>query len=403
MPLNECGAGAAHGGQRVLIVSPAFPPAFLQGGPARSLGGIVETLGDDIQFWVVTSASDGATFGVMPGVEPDRWVRSGRASVWYSSRRSLGARSFLRQVRAADPHLVYLNSLFNLRFTILPLLLLRLRYRRLPVLLAPRGELSPGALQLKARKKTAFLFVIRMLKLHRSVGWHATTDLESADIGRVFGESTRRHIAPILRPRLFQPATDAVLTISRLTRESPSPVLVYFSRIVEKKNLARLLDAVRLAAEPFHLVIAGPIEDARYWERCKAEIELLPPDKVVSYVGPVPAEEVVGFLASFDLFVLPTFGENFGHVVLESLAAGTPVIVGRDTPWGRVETSGAGWLCDPTNAHALADRIDYFLRLDAGAVEQMRANAVLLAHETQSDPRAVLENQVMFRAAAGIA
>ena len=71
------------------------------------------------------------------------------------------------------------------------------------------------------------------------------------------------------------------------------------------------------------LSIAGPIDDARYWVECLELIANIGDPEMIKYVGPIPADEAVSFLSRFDLFVFPTLGENFGHVVFESLAAGT--------------------------------------------------------------------------------
>ncbi len=115
-------------------------------------------------------------------------------------------------------------------------------------------------------------------------------------------------------------------------------------------------------------------------------------------MGTVPADEVVSFLGNFDLLVLPTYGENFGHVVLESLAAGTPAIVGNDTPWQVIESSGAGWMCDPDKPGAIAELIDNFVSLDETASERMRASAAEFASRVINDPSAIEANRLMFNA-----
>ena len=119
---------------------------------------------------------------------------------------------------------------------------------------------------------------------------------------------------------------------------------------------------------------------------------------MVEYVGAVPGDGAVSFLSRFDLFVFPTLGENFGHVVFESLAAGTPVIVGNDTPWGQLETAGAGWICDPRSPEAVAELIERFLALDQDARMRMRTAARDLAAQVLNDPRGVDANRTMIQA-----
>jgi glycosyltransferase involved in cell wall biosynthesis len=268
---------------------------------------------------------------------------------------------------------------------------------RVPIVLAPRGELSAGALALKRVKKRAFIAAFRLLKLHKAITWHASTSQEKLDIERVFGTNIRSHIAIDLRTNLFGDGAEQGWS-QRVADDPQGGSLVFFSRIVPKKNVATVIQAIPLVKGDARLTIAGPIEDTRYWSQCLELIDNLPDPGLIRYVGAIPADEVVDFLNRFDLLVLPTLGENFGHVVLESLAAGTPVIVGNDTPWHRVETSGAGWICDPTNPGAIVELIEHFLSLDKEARERMRIAAHGLALEILNDPNSANANRSMFRA-----
>src|SRR5699024_4871841 len=86
---------------------------------------------------------------------------------------------------------IYLNSLFSPRYSLLPMLLKRLGFwKKGTLLIAPRGELDPGALALKARKKRAFLIAFKLLRFHKTALWHASTPLEEAQIKNQFGEVT---------------------------------------------------------------------------------------------------------------------------------------------------------------------------------------------------------------------
>ncbi len=71
----------------------------------------------------------------------------------------------------------------------------------------------------------------------------------------------------------------------------------------------------------------------------------------VTYRGQAGPAEVADVLAAYDLMILPTTGENFGHVIVESLAAGCPVLISDRTPWRRLAEHGVGW---DLPLHALA-------------------------------------------------
>jgi len=380
----------------VTVFTRSYPPAFLRGGPARSVHALVEALAAEFEFSVVTSSFDDMTAGTMQSVKPGQWSIFGHAAVWYEHRQRMPARTIARLLRETKPQVVYLNSLFDYSFAILPLLITQSISRRPSVILAPRGELSPGALTLKHRKKQAFIAVFRLLRLHRAVTWHASTSHEKADIERVFGVSVRSHVAIDLRAGLDDGLAESVETDRPTQGQSAS--LVFLSRIVPKKNVAAAIRAMPLVDGDAHLTIAGPIEDTKYWKHCLALIANMADPELIKYGGVVPADEVVAFLGRFDLFVFPTLGENFGHVVLESLAAGTPVIVGRDTPWRQLEATGAGWLCDPTNPKEIADLIKQFTSMDDAARARMREAAYRLAREVLNDPNAINSNRSMFQA-----
>ena len=382
---------------RITVFTRGYPPAYLMGGPTRSLSALVEALAADFRFTVITSAFDDPAAGPMPSVKPGQWITRGDAMIWYERRYRVPAWREATLLRETKPQIVYLNSFFDYRFTILPLLIVRMTLRKTPVVLAPRGELSVGALALKWRKKRFFITLFRMLGLHKAVTWHASTSQEKADIERVFGAGARSHVAINLRTGLGIESERR--NNNKQTGADPLYCsLVFFSRIVPKKNVATVIKAMRFVSGKVRLSIAGPIEDARYWASCLELIDDLPDPRLITYVGPVPADETIDFLGRFDLFVFPTLGENFGHVVLESLAAGTPVIVGNDTPWHQIETAGAGWICDPASPGAVAAAIEHFLALDEDARVRMRTAARDLARQVLNDPDGVDANRAMFHA-----
>ena len=357
---------------------------------------LVEALAADFRFSVITSAFDDPAAEPMRSVKPSRWSAFGHAMIWYERRYRVSAWRTATLLKETKPQLVYLNSFFDYRFTILPLFITRMTSRKTPVVLAPRGEFSVGALTLNWQKKRVFIAAFRILGLHKAVTWHASTSRERADIERVFGADTRSHVAIDLRTGLS--VHEEQYHEQRPGADPHCCSLVFFSRIVSKKNVATVIRAMPLVKSKARLSIAGPIEDARYWAECLELIDDIGDPEMIKYVGSIPADGAISFLSRFDLFVFPTLGENFGHVVLESLAAGTPVIVGNDTPWHQIETVGAGWRCEAASPEAVAELIERFLALDEGARMRMRTAARALARQVLNDPRGVDANRAMFRA-----
>ena len=117
----------------------------------------------------------------------------------------------------------------------------------------------------------------------------------------------------------------------------------FVGRISPYKGLPDLLRA--FDADGWKLRIVGPDQDG-YVEELKQLAERLGISDKVEFVGPKFGDELTREYASADLFVLPTYSENFGSVVIESLAQGVPVICTKGAPWKELEEYGCGWWPD---------------------------------------------------------
>ena len=237
------------------------------------------------------------------------------------------------------------------------------------------------------------ILAYRCLGIGRAVVWHASTDLERADIHRTFGMGVQCHVAMNLRKDLGSPRP-----LARNNLEAIGHIrAVFLSRITPMKNLDGLLRALSTVKAHVDLTIAGPIDDAEYWNKCEALIEALPSTTQVRVHGPVAPGRVVDFLRDFDLFILPTHGENFGHAILEALAAGLPVIVGTETPWKQVEVEHAGWLVDSGSPTELAQLIDRFGNLTRAERGSMSESAARVANKVLEDGASTDAYRKMFQ------
>jgi glycosyltransferase involved in cell wall biosynthesis len=370
---------------RVCVVTRSFPPSFLCGGPARSLDGLVEALHGQCTFRVVTAANDCGHSEPMEGVQPDVWSSREHCRVKYLSKGRQSSRRVVQAIRESQPECVYFNSFFDLRFFLLPAILLLLTRHRCPIVVAPRGELSEGALAHHFARKKALISTVRFLKLGRRWHWHASTELEAEEIRRTFPEASTVLVARNLRR---QEATPEV------ARQRHG--VCFVSRIVPKKNLLTAIRSVGRLSHPTTLRIAGPVSDTEYWAECQAVTRQLPHPETIEYVGPIDGSQVIPFLAEHELLVFPTYGENFGHVVLEALLAGTPVIVGKDTPWGALERVNAGWLCEPDDAEGIGAIVEQYLLLPEVEKVAFRRRAQALGLSLVNDSQAVADSLNLF-------
>jgi len=331
----------------VLAFCDHYLPGYLAGGPIRSVSAIVERLSDSMSFAIVTRDRDLGSDRPYEGVRRGAWSRAGRAEVRYLAPGEIRAGILAAILRDRPADLVYLNSLFSPAFTIRALALRRLRrIPDVPFLLAPRGELSPGALAIRAWKKRPYLALSRAAGLYDGVHWHLTSEAELGDLRRSslnrrpgVVSDDRVWIAPPI-PTPIDPHTFP----ERAPKRPGTARIAFLSRVAPKKNLDFALRALRGVEGAIRFDVWGPLEDRGYWQQCLVEASALPPTVRFEHRGTAEPGEVGRTLAGYDLFLFPTRGENFGHVIWESLAAGCPVLISDQTPWTGLEEAGAGWI-----------------------------------------------------------
>ncbi|MGB7926211.1 MAG: glycosyltransferase [Pyrinomonadaceae bacterium] len=381
------------GRKQVLIFCDYYLPGYKAGGPIRTLANIVDQLGDEFRFKVMTRNNDLGEREAYPGVVPDSWGRIGRAEVCHLSPSSRTLRGLRRLLGATAHDALYLNSLFSYSFSIKPLLLRRLGLiPRPPVILAPRGELSPGAVALKGFKKRVYIRVAKALGLYRDVIWHASSDYEAADIRRWFGEKTAVRVAANLPAR-------ALGLDEQKTRTGKIPgqlKIVFLSRIDRKKNLEGALKILWGASGRVEFDIYGPLEDEDYWAECQKIIELLPSNVTARYRGSVEHEKALAVMMEHDLFFMPTLGENFGHVIMEALLAGCLVLISDQTPWRDLEEKGIGWDLPLSEADGFRSIIERCAQMDAEEFSRRSAAARAFALALARDEDALRQNRRLF-------
>lgn len=321
----------------VVVLVGRYLPGMKAGGPIRSIANLVESLGDEIGFRIVTCDRDLGDSEAYPGIVPDRWTPVGKAQVRYTSPERLEPLSMARILDEAESACLYLNSFFSWEFSILPMFLVMLGWiRPKRVVLAPRGEFSNGALGLKTWKKRAFLALARLLPIYRSALWHASSTYEEQAIRAVFGEAVELRVA--------LPLSSFQEKICGSLRKEPGKLrLISVARMAPMKNLVGALRMLEGLAGEIEFNIYGPAEDQDYLSECRAAISRLPHNIRVRLHAAVPHEEVAALFASHHLFYFPTLGENYGHVISEALAAGCPVLLSDQTPWRGLAAKGAGW------------------------------------------------------------
>lgn len=327
---------------RILVFMDYYLPGFRAGGPIPSVSRIIEMAHEQCDFRVVTRDHDLGEKTPFAGLEPQTLRTVGNAQVMYlrSGLRDWGwVRKETRQWR---PEAVYLNSAHSFFGVLFPLALIKLKIMpNVPtVVIAPRGEFGSGALSMKAWKKAFFKPVIRWL-IPSDVVWHASSDEEVQQI-----KSWRDTPNPVSHTFIIAP--DPAIEPAPTVSDGPEGkvILTFASRIDRMKGLDRANRIVSQIDNHVELQwnIHGSVSDPKYLKEIKEQLSTMPPNVTYSVTGSFDPNQSQGIFAESTALVLPTLGENFGHVIAEALSVGCPVFVTPNTPWTALIKEGGGQL-----------------------------------------------------------
>lgn len=379
----------------VLTLVGNYLPGYKAGGLVRTIVNTVEHLCDEFEFRIVTRDRDVGDTEPYEGIKRDQWQQVGNALVYYLSPASQTGRH-IREVIAGTWHsALWLNSFFD-PLTNFALLNLRLgRVSSSAVIVAPRGEFAWASLQQKYPKKLIFTYMARFGRLHRDISWHASSEGEARDIADVMKidrrdiyviddfpiKSTGGSPGPGERPPVVTGAALRIVFLSRIAREKK---LDYALKLLVQVRAHVLFD------------IYGPVHDTTYWNECQELIRKLPSNVTVNYLGSVRPDEVVDVFTRYDLFFFPTGGEAYGHVIAESLSAGTPVLLSTETSWRNLQVEGLGWDLDLAHERAFVEVIENLAAL--GTEERIRNRIEVKARITKRlfDPTIMEAHRRLF-------
>lgn len=351
----------------ILVFVRHYLPGFRSGGPVRSVSNLVRALAGEYDFRIVCLNRDHGVRAPYPGVAPCQWTQLGKAHVYYASDQEAGFALCRRMVREIRPDMIYQNSLLDREFSMKPFLAAG-RGRAIPVLLAPRGELSPGALGLKVKRKRLFLFLVKASGYYANVNWHASSVAENELIRQVFAPPTSR---VFLASNLPEMPHGSVLRTQ--AKQAGALKTVLAARISPMKNTLAAIRMVGQLEGEVELDLWGPLEDREYWAACQQQMLLCRPNVKVRYRGEVAHEQLHVLLHGYDVMLLPTLGENFGHSIIEALSAGLPVVISDRTPWQGLMDVGVGADVPLDNEPEFVRQLERFRDMSESEMQDVRA------------------------------
>ena len=260
-------------------------------------------------------------------------VRCFRSSVDYIPKGVELIVSDLKKTLLLSPEVVHLHGLWN------PWMYLAFRWacsQRCKIVWSPHGALTPWAFHYKWWKKLPVWWLYQKRALKGADLLHVTTPAEVEDVRRL----------GLSQPVVIAPLGVEVESARVLRQVTAVKRALFISRVHPKKGLHNLIEAwAILKPRDWILEIAGP----SYKGYAEEIMELARERGVgasVKMLGSVFGDQKKELYAKADLFILPTYSENFGVVVVEALAQGCPVITTKGAPWQSLEEQHCGWWID---------------------------------------------------------
>ena len=326
--------------QKIVFLIDWYEPAYLAGGPIRSLKNLACRLKEDSDISIITGLLDLRHHEGMKEVSDGMIVDRREARVFYL-KRDLRFWSRLKKILAdINPDILYVNGMYSGYFSLLPLVMGRLgllSYRKLVI--APRGMLRAGDLKVKPRRKKTALFILKTMLIQHGWFWHATDDQEAVDIQLRLG---------VANDKISIAGNVPMTPVQKVKFNDLNPPLrlVLVSRLSTEKNIDGMISALVNVTLAVELDVYGEFQSTTYKRKVEQLMAALPNNIEVRFNGSIAPDLVNEKLEHAHFFILLTHGENFGHSIFEALAVGRPVIISRHTPWTETVAGGAGYLWD---------------------------------------------------------
>lgn len=247
----------------------------------------------------------------------------------------------------------------------------------IPLVISTRGTLTTWALKYKGLKKKIVWNLFQKDILCAAKLLHTTSFAEAEQLRQI---GLRNPIAVI--PNAIQLPEESEFSAER-SSNSPEKIALFLSRIHPVKGLLNLIQAWHVSRPAgWRLSIVGPNENGH-----RSEVERLVNDLglsgVIDFVGAVTSTEKWDYYRRANLFILPSYSENFGLVIAEALATGLPVITTQNTPWKALQEHQCGWWINSDDT-ALAEAISQATSLTNSQLTDMgRRGIALIKNEYQ--------------------
>lgn len=333
---------------KILHITPSYKPAWIYGGPTRSVASLCENIADlGYTVNVITTTANGkmelpVKIGVPLNIEGVTVTYYPR---WTKDHSHFSPRLLLKLCFFSKKDLVvHIHSWWNLVALFATIICI---FRGVKPIVSIRGMLSPYTL--KSNHKKMFHRAVGQHILRKTI-FHATSRNEAMDVLSLMPGWKHFLLPNIIELPIISDKYQKNILLQDIC------VLIVVSRIHPVKGLETLFDALRLIDSKWRLQIVGN-GDSSYINQLQNLASQNSISENIEWLGWLEGEEKVKLISSADLFILPSLSENFANVIVESLSLGTSVILSKSVGMSDyVESNDLGWLFDGT-AEDLAQKI----------------------------------------------
>lgn len=267
-------------------------------------------------------------------------------------------RFFRKYCVAMNVGLIHLHGMWS---PVLAVAALLARRRNIPLVISPHGCLEPWALAYKHKKKWLALKTYQGLVLRSATLFVATANKEMESIRKL---DLRQPIAVIPNGTDIGPAP------FRYEAHKEIKSLLFLSRLHPVKGLHDLVEAWALVRQAgWKLIIAGGNEGG-YRETVEDLIRAKGMEADFEFLGYVEGAQKQACFDNADVFILPTYSENFGIAVAEALANELPVITTTGAPWQDLLTYRCGWWVPP-GVQGISSALIEMFKCDSHQLKEM--------------------------------
>lgn len=374
-----------------------YLPGYKSGGPIKTIKSLVSTFEKKINFSIVTSDRDAGDHFPYKNIKQNKWVKNGLIRINYTTNNFVSYLRLINEKSIRDSKLIYFNSFFSFKYTILPLIFFKfISDKKTKILIAPRGEFSPEALKIKRIRKLIYLFIFKKIISFSSIFFQASNSKEYKNIKDMLFESKEKiFIARNLSEFKYQ---NKNFEFNNYNNDKNRLNLLFFSRIAKMKNLKFLINLLLHLDIKFKLHIYGPVVDDKYWNDCLKELKKYNNiSQQYEYFGPVDSN-IPDIFLKMDFFLLPTLGENFGHTIFESLSNGVPVIISDRTDWHLNSFANESIISLPLHDKKIwQDKILELSKIDIKKKQYLRKKAISFIKQYCEDNKSLHDHNKLFK------